>query len=59
MRYSLKVKFFIFSGNLLLLESIVHTVNCLKSFDFKLLFVYTLKDLSLAYSHISHNFDLL
>jgi len=37
---SLKVKFFIFSGNLLLLrESPFHVVNYLKSFDFKLFFL--------------------
>jgi len=37
-----EVKFFIFSGNLLLRESPFNLVNCLKSFDFKLCFVYAL-----------------
>jgi len=41
--YSLKaIYIFYFSGNLLLRESPFHTVNCLKSFDFKLFFVYAL-----------------
>jgi len=37
-----KLIFFILSGSLLLRESSLRIVNCLKSFDFKLFFVYTL-----------------
>jgi len=36
-----QIKFFILSGNSLLRESQFHIANCLKSFDFKLFFVYT------------------
>jgi len=35
-----QVKLFILCGNLLLRESPFHIVSCLKSFDFKLFFVY-------------------
>jgi len=37
-----KLSFLIFSGNLLLRENPFYTTNCLKSFDFKLFFVYAL-----------------
>jgi len=46
-----KVKLFILSGNLLLRESIVCTVNCLKSSDFKLFVAYTLKLLRGTFAH--------
>jgi len=45
-------KFFILSGNLLLRESTFCTVNCLKSFSFKMFFVYTLKLLRGPFRHI-------
>ena len=41
--YWMQFEFFILSGNLLLRESLFHTVNYLKLFDFILFFVYTLK----------------
>ena len=49
-----QIKLLVFSGTLLLRESPFHIINSLKSFDFKLLFVYTLKLLSgsLANLHI-------
>ena len=47
-----QLKFFILSGNLLLRESPFHIVNCLKLFDFKLFFVYTLKLLKGPLWHI-------
>jgi len=39
----LKTSCIFLSGNLLLRESPFHSLNCLKSFDFELLFVCTLK----------------
>jgi len=45
-------KFFILSGNLLLRESTFYIVNCLKSFGFKLFFVYTFKLLRGPFRHI-------
>jgi len=41
---------------LLLRESRFHVVNCLKSFDFKLFFVYTLKLLRGSFGTFTHNF---
>ena len=38
-----QVKFFILPGNLLLRENPFHILKCLKSYDFKLFFFYTLK----------------
>jgi len=35
-----------------------HIANCLKSFDFKLLLVYTLKWLSGPFETFAHNFAL-
>jgi len=48
------IKFFILFRNLLLRESPFHTVNCLKSFNFKLFFVYhiTCWGIPLAHFHI-------
>jgi len=54
-----QVKFFILSGNLFLRESAFHIVNCLKSLDFKLLFVYTLKFLRGPCGTFSHNFCVI
>jgi len=48
----LKVNFFILSGNLLLRESPFHIASCLKLFDFKLFFVYTLNLLRSSHCHI-------
>jgi len=56
--YSLKVKFFILSGNLLLRESIIYAVNCLKSFDFKLFFVHTTYGKAFFIRKFAHNFAL-
>ena len=54
--YPLKeVKFSILSGNLLLRESTFYTINCLKSFDFKLIFVYTFKLLRAPFGTLAHN----
>jgi len=55
-----QVKFFNMSGNLLLRESPFYIVNCLKSFDFKYLFVYTLKVVGGALlAHLHKNFFIL
>jgi len=48
----MQFKFFILSGNLLLRESPFHIVNCLKSFDFTLFIVYTIKLLKGPLWHI-------
>jgi len=48
----MQVKFFILPESLLQLESLFHTANCLKSFDFKLFFVYALRKPPLAHLHI-------
>ena len=49
-------KFFIFSENLLLRESTFYIVNCLKSFGFKLFFVYIFKLLRGPFRHICTKF---
>jgi len=56
--YLLKVKFFILFGNLLLRERIIHTANCLKSFYFKLFFVYTSCGGAFFFRKFAHNFAL-
>jgi len=53
-----QVNFFILSGNLLLHEGTFHIINCLKSFDLKLFFVYTLKLLRAPFGTCAYNFVL-
>jgi len=50
--YSLKLKFFILSGNLLLRKSAFHSTSSLMSFDLKVSFVNTIKLLSGSFWHI-------
>ena len=47
---------FILCGNLLLCENAFHNKNCLKSFDFKVSFVYTFNLLRTPFGTFAHNF---